>query len=234
MDQHCFDTLTRSVSGLRSRRTVLGGLVGAGLGWGVARLPSSAEAKNRRKRKQALCRQDGSPCRKPGNQCRQQYCLNAPFTIEAQWTQTVDHATFLFVPSENATTGPAPYIDDYCNPIDSSCDGDVYPFACVSHNARGPGDEITTIYQLLPGKYEYWIGIDDARPAGEVTAVLKDSGGRVVRQWTNPASATNRRAWHVFDVDGHHGRVTAIDELISGGPPQQVNDPSTDVCTYGP
>ena len=235
MDQHRFETLTRSLTSVPSRRALLRSFAGAGFGWGVARLPDLAEAKKRKRKsksREGLCRQDGSPCRKPGKQCKKGYCLRAPFTIEAQWTQTDDHATFLFVPPEDGATGPAPYIDDYCNPIDSSCDGDAYPFACVNQNVKTTGAEVTTISHLLPGKYEYWMGLDLEAAAGAVSVVLKDDSGRVVRQWASPARTQTGQSWHVFDIDGRHGRVTSIDEQIDGGPPQQVNEPSTNVCTF--
>lgn len=224
----------RPLTRLPSRREVLHGLTGAGLALGLARLPIAAAAKKRRpNRRKGLCQADGSPCKRAGRSCQKRFCLNAPFTIEATWTatQTADHAAFLFVPAEDATTAPAPYVNEGCNPNTSTCE-EAYPFACVSQDARGPGDEITTIHQLLPGRYEYWIGLDLASPAGEVAVVLRDATGRVVRQWASPANPATGSAlsWHVFDVDGRHGRVASIDEPIAGGPPQQVNAPSTDVC----
>jgi hypothetical protein len=234
MDQHRLPPLTRSLTSIPSRRDVLHALAAAGLALGVARFPGSAEAKKKRKRKQALCRKDGSPCRKAGKTCKKGYCLSAPFTIEAKWTesQTADHDTFLFVPPENATTGPTPYVTVGCNPTESNCETDVYPFVCVSQDARGPGDEVTTVRRLLDGTYEYWIGLDHLTLAGELTIVLRDSNGHVVRGWTNPANPSTQSgvSWHVFDIDGDDGRVTSIDEPIDGGPPQQVNEPSTEVC----
>ena len=49
MDQHHFDTLTRSLTSVPSRRTLLRSLAGLGLGLGVARLPQAAAAKKKRK-----------------------------------------------------------------------------------------------------------------------------------------------------------------------------------------
>jgi hypothetical protein len=50
VDQHRFDTLTRSLIGTPSRRALLRGLAALGLGLGVARLPEAAAAKKTRKR----------------------------------------------------------------------------------------------------------------------------------------------------------------------------------------
>jgi len=60
--------------------------------------------------------------------------------------------------------------------------------------------------------------------------VLKDNGGRVVRQWLNPANPGSENGWHVFDIDGTTGLITSIDELIDDGVPQGAHDPATDVC----
>jgi hypothetical protein len=156
--------------------------------------------------------------------------MNAPFTIEAIWTEsTADHDTVLFVPQENEATGPFPFIHHGCNP-DDGCAA-TYPFACVSRDAQGPGNEITTVHELLPGTYEYWIELYTTTPASELTIVLKDSGGRVMRRWQNPANPVNKQVgWHVFDVDGRHGRVTAIDELIDEALERGAHDPNTNVC----
>ncbi len=51
MDQHRFDTLTRSLTSASSRRDVLRGLIGAGPGLKAAPLPGSAAAKKKRKKK---------------------------------------------------------------------------------------------------------------------------------------------------------------------------------------
>ena len=226
MDQHRFDTVARSLSGFRSRRTVLGGLAGAGLGWGVARLPGPAEAKRKRKRRQGLCQKNGARCTKPGKRCQKRYCLNAPFTIEANWPEQAGHAIVLFVPPENATTGPAPYIHDGCKPDEYDCEG-TYPFACVDGDDDVAGPKVTMIHRRLPGTYEYWIELGATSLAGEATVALKDGTGRVVRQWANPA---RQMSWHVFDVDGRDGRVTAIDGLIDEALPRGAHDPNTHVC----
>jgi hypothetical protein len=51
MDQNRFDAVTRSLSGFPSRRDLLRGLAGAGLGLGIARLPDLVDAKKKRKKR---------------------------------------------------------------------------------------------------------------------------------------------------------------------------------------
>ena len=250
MDQHRFEALIRAWRGVPSRRHLLRGLAGAGFGLGVARLPAGGEAKRRNtikskntgqgkgkprlsaRKGQSLCKRNGAKCTTSGKNCKKRFCLNAPFTIEANWTKTADHDTYLFVPAENETTGPSPFIHHACTPDTSKCE-EEYPFACVNKDEQQSGSEITTIHQLLPGTYEYWVELATTTPAGELTIVLKDNDGRVVRQWTNPAndSATIDVGWHVFDVNGNNGRVTSIDELNEPGYlPDAAHDPNTNVC----
>jgi hypothetical protein len=50
MNATCFDAVTRSLASAPSRRDVLRGLAGMGLGLGMARWPSTAETKKKRKR----------------------------------------------------------------------------------------------------------------------------------------------------------------------------------------
>jgi hypothetical protein len=57
VDQHRFDTLTRSLSGASSRRALLRGLAGLGLGLGIARLPQTAAAKKRKQNKKRHTKQ---------------------------------------------------------------------------------------------------------------------------------------------------------------------------------
>jgi hypothetical protein len=207
---------------------------------GAARLGDGAVAKHRRKRKKqrGLCRPDGSACRKPGTSCSKSYCLRAPFTIEASWTQSsaiADTDTFLFVPPQNQTTGPAPFILPDCFPNTTRCE-EAYPFACINTDIATTGTEITTIHQLLPGRYEYWLELGNPTAADEVTVVLKDAAGRVVQQWMSPANPlTQKVGWHVFDVDGRQGRVTSIDERLRDDAtttylPYGAHDPFTNVC----
>ena len=73
-----------------------------------------------------------------------------PLTIEAVWASDRDHDTYLFIPNEAGSTLPAPWINYYCFPENSGCEDNVYPFACVSQDATGPGDEITTVRRPRP------------------------------------------------------------------------------------
>ncbi|MGH2615126.1 MAG: hypothetical protein ACRDJC_07800 [Thermomicrobiales bacterium] len=160
-----------------------------------------------------------------------------PVHLEASWTQTADHESYLFVPPRNATTGPAPHIFALCNPGNSRCAA-AYPFACVNADIT-IGAEVTTIHQLLPGTYEYWVELDSEpnNPDGEVTVALKDKTGRVMRRWTRRADPTgiSGLGWHVFDVDGRSGRVTGIDAVRTDAPldlPTGAHDPTTSVCPF--
>jgi hypothetical protein len=227
VNEHRIAVVTQSLTSVPSRRHVLRGLAGAVLGLSVARLPEMARAKMRKK---GLCRQDGSPCKKPGTQCKKRYCLSAPFTIVAAWTEERDHDTYVFVPPQNAATGPAPYLDFLCNPEPTTCE-EAYPFACVDGDEFESGDEVTTIHRLLSGRYEYWLDLYDPSPAGAATVTIKAGNGRIVRQWTSPDTTEfDSSAWHVFDVDGRHGRVADIDELAEGPMPDAAHDPFTTVC----
>lgn len=150
--------------------------------------------------------------------------MRAPLTISAIWQSARNHDTWLFVPPQDGATGPRPQIDYDCNQTNSPCAAQ-YPFACVSRDAGGPGDEVTTIFELLPGNYEYWISSQLA-PAGELTIDLTDRDGRVVRSWSNPAvTSALINNWHVFDLDGTTGRVTSVD-----APPATFPLPVTNVC----
>lgn len=236
MDQNRLGAVTPSLTRMPSRRGVLRALAAAGLGWAVSWPGADAAAGNARngtKRKKGLCRHDGSPCRKPGKPCKKRYCLAAPFTISATWTETADHDTYLFVPPQNEATGPSPYLDFRCGPQTTTCE-EAYPFACVDGDERETGDEITTIHRLLSGRYEYWIDLYDPSPAGVVTVALQAANGRVVGEWTSPSTAAlDSSAWHVFDVDGRGGRVTAVDTLAEGPMPDAAHDPSTKICPSG-
>ena len=242
MDQHRFDTLARSLSGLPSRRHLLRGLAGAGVGLGAARLPAVTAAKGKRKdrdtgngkpkRRNGLCKKDGSPCRRPGKDCQKRFCLDAPFTVEASWTAGDAPYTYLFVPPRDGTTGPSPYIDYSCTQENYACE-EAYPFACVKEPGTDGTAETTTIYELVPGSYEYWIELFD-NPAAGVTVTLRNRNGRVVRRWTSlTKTSTAQQGWHVFDFDGD-GRVTSIDALATPEPlPEAAHDPQTEVCPAG-
>lgn len=235
-----FDALARDVAGFSRRAAV--GMVVTGLAGITA---PEIEARKRRKRRKKktkkrgnpqapggvpqvptgpLCTETGEACAVAGSTCQAQFCLQAPFTISATWSSQINHDTWLFVPPQNATTGPSPQIDYDCNPAKSRC-AQAYPFACVNRDASGPGDEITTIHGLLPGTYEYWIFLGIA-PAGDLKVTLTDGGGRVVRAWSSPAvSSALDGFWHVLDVDGTNGRVVSFD-----APPVRFRTPVTNVC----
>lgn len=242
MNQHRFVALTRSLGGLLSRRRLLGGLAGTGLGLGLgaARLTQDAGAKrkgrgkgkDKNKNRRGLCKRNGAKCSAPGKDCKKQFCLKAPFTIEAIWAGDDPYA-YMFVPPRDETTGQSPHIDYRCSRQGSACE-EAYPFACTEDASTNPGIDTTTVYQLLPGKYEYWLELFDTL-AGDVTVALKDANGRVVRRWTNPAkTSAEEQGWHVFDFDGEDGRVTSIDALNAPGPmPEAAHDPYTDVCPAG-
>lgn len=232
------EALNRLWRGMPSRRHLLRGLAGAGFGLGAARFPETMEARKGKPKlnsRKGLCARDGSKCRKPGNACKKQYCLSAPFTIEATWAKEADHDTYFFVLPQNVTTGPAPYIYSVCNPETSRC-AEAYPFACVDDDAI-IGAEVTTIHRVLPGRYEYWIELNLRfdNPDGEVTVTLRAKDGRVVRRWRrrHDPTVTGSQGWHVFDIDGQTGRVTPIDEAPTEPPidlPNDAYDPCTNVC----
>jgi hypothetical protein len=178
-----------------------------------------------------LCTPTGKKCNKQSARCKASNCLQAPFSIEAVWTNgDSDHDTHLFVPNAVGSTAPAPFVDQGCNPGHSNCETGVYPFACVNQDAFGPGDEITTIRKLLKGTYEYWMELAPA-PAGDLTIILRNKGGKKIRSWTSPANpnATDI-GWHVFDIDGNTGSITSINQTMGTYLPAGAHDPSTDVC----
>lgn len=216
-------------SHLSSRRAILSGLAALGFGFRAAWRPDSAAGKTRGKKKRRKsqggaprCTREGEACRKQSATCRASNCLRAPFTIEASWQSQTNHDTWFFVPPQDAGTGPGPQIDYDCNQTNSPCQTQ-YPFACVHDDARGPGPEITTVYELLPGTYAYWLVLE-AAPAAELTVVLKNRDGHKVRTWTSPVSASRENgSWHVFDVDGKTGRVTSVDAPPGAFPSQVTN-----------
>jgi hypothetical protein len=78
LDKHRFARLRKALLGIPSRRDVLRGLAGVGLGMGAARLPGVVDAKKKRKRKNKRkkkakanefgCLEVGEPC-KNADQC---------------------------------------------------------------------------------------------------------------------------------------------------------------------
>jgi hypothetical protein len=159
--------------------------------------------------------------------------VSAPFSVEAHWTNaSSDHDADLFVPQAGFTTDPSPYISVNCTPANTKCEENLYPFACMSGNALGPGDEVTTVRKLLAGAYEYWIELDEGAPAGELTINLKNTGGSVLASWSSPAnpSVTIELGWHVFNIDGSTGIVTSVDQRIDDFVFSGAHDPSFNVC----
>ena len=178
------------------------------------------------------CLANGKLCTKASTTCKPKNCLSTPFTIEARWNNPdTDHDTYFFVPNQSGATLPSPFIDYSCNPVDSDCENDVYPFICVSKDATGPGDEITTVRRLIAGKCEYWIELHEPSPAGDLTVTLRDKSGRVVRSWISPAnpSPDDEIGWHVFDIDGSTGSIASVNQTVNSELPE-AHTPNTDVC----
>jgi len=188
--------------------------------------------KRKHKKKEGLCRPNGERCGNPGQTCNATFCLNAPLTIEAIWTVPADHDSYLFVPPENAPTGPSPLIDYDCDAASHTCE-DGHPFACASGDETSADSEVTTIFALLGGRYEYWIELNDSTAAGELMIVLREAGGRIVQQWANPANpAATDKSWHVFDINGSTASIASIDVLIDAQLPEGAHVPSTNVCRF--
>jgi hypothetical protein len=70
VDHNRFVAVTQSLISIPSRRHLLRGLAGAGLGLGVARLPGSAEAKKKGKKKPRKGRPNAFGCLEVGDPCR--------------------------------------------------------------------------------------------------------------------------------------------------------------------
>jgi hypothetical protein len=229
MNETQFDHFARHWS--NSRRALLAG----GLALTATRFGVPLTDARKKKRKQKKRKRRGGGGQTPGNICETELCLSAPFTIEAFGAQPVDDVTYLFVPPQDAMTGPAPYIEYVCSRAEYPCEQE-YPFACIDGVLTGVGSEVTTIHSLLPGRYEYWIEVPSGTPAGGLTVVLSGSDGRDVRQWTNPApTSPGRYGWHVFDIDGANGRVIDVDVAIDGNNlPDDAHDPHTAVCPSSP
>jgi hypothetical protein len=238
MDPSRFDRLFRTLGTATGRRTLLqsAAALSAAVVSGTV-LPDAAAAKR-------LCRKNGSKCKKKGKKCKAKFCLRAPllqtpFTIEARWSNTeTDHDTFLFVPDEEGTNKASPFIRFNCNPGNSDCENDVYPFACVGFDATGPGDEITTVHRLLDGTYEYWIELDHPSPPADLEVILRNGNGSVVRSWSSPENANSQHdvGWHVFDltIAGARHSITSVDELTDNTLPVGAHNPNTDVCPKVP
>lgn len=200
MDASRFAAWTRTIGTALARRTLLAaGLAAVGIGQ-VS--PDAIEAKD-------SCKKSGKPCKKKKKGCKAKFCetgLAAPFTIEANWTNpATDHDTFLFVPNLPGNAFPSPHIDMTCT-SSKAFDGTVYPFAFVSGDAIGPGNEVTTIKELVDGRYEYHLQLHGPSPADDVEVRLVQKG-KVVQSWRNPASPLEDH-WRVFSLTVAGKRVT--------------------------
>jgi hypothetical protein len=234
MDAHHCNVFARFVNSSFTsrikRRFLLGRVMAAGAAvLGGAMLPESAAAKKKKRSKTGkgdLCLSNGSRCKKKGKKCKAGNCLKTPFTIEAHWSSNIDHDTYVFVPNAPGASQPSPYIGYDCDSARTNA-GTLYPFAFVSQDATGPGDEVTMVKKLLAGTYEHWIDLEPA-PAGDLTVTLRNANGKVVRSWDSPANPDSETApWHVFDIQGPTKRITSIDEL----PGSYGHDGNTtDVC----
>jgi hypothetical protein len=229
MDAHRFDQLTRQFTNVASvipRRRFLQDASALGMVFGSTVVLSAETAAKMR------CRKNGNRCKKKrGKTCKAKFCLKTPFTIAARWTnEETDHDTYLFVPNDVGADLPSPYIEFRCSSEDTD-GGSLYPFAFVSGDAQGPGNEITTITRLLPGRYEYWILLYGPSPTGDLTVDLRNANGRIMRSWSSPPnSSLETVGWHVFDLDGGTRKITSINETIDDSLPFGAHDPNRDVC----
>ncbi len=235
MNPFQFDALTRVVTSGVSRRGLLRGVPAAALGLALARFPGEVEGKKKKrsgKSKGDLCTSNGSRCKKKSGACQARFCLQAPFTIAARWNNaSTDHDTYLFVPNDAGAALPFPFIHHQCGSDDTNAGG-VYPFAFVSQDATGPGDEVTTVKQLLNGRYEYWIELAASAPAGDLVVEVRNKDGRVVRSWISPENTSSDFGWHVFDIQGSTRSVISIDApgLPIGSMHRAAHDPASYVC----
>jgi hypothetical protein len=218
MDARRFDSWTRGIGAPTSRRTLTAiGLAAIAGGWSR---PHALAARLR-------CKKGGQPCKKKQKGCKPRNCTNgleAPLVIEANWTNSnTDHDTFLFVPNKQGNADPAPHIDMTCSST-KTANGSVYPFAFVSGDALGPGNEITTIKKLVDGRYEYHLQLDAQSPANDVTVRLMKKG-KALQIWRNPASPQEDH-WRVFSLTVQNGRarLETIDDIVD------QPFPLTDVC----
>jgi hypothetical protein len=194
-----FDRWVRVVGARPTRRAVIAASLAA-----LKSLSTrpAAEGKER-------CKKSGKPCKSRKKGCKARYCetgLEAPFTIEAAWTNPQsDHDAFLFVPNAPGNVDPRPFIDMDCTP-DIVANGDAYPFAFGSRDAYvGPGSETITVKTLIDGVYEYHLQLDSQTPANDATVRLIKNG-KVLHSWSNPASPQEDH-WRVFSLTAQKGRA---------------------------
>jgi len=204
------------------------GLAASGL---VASLMGLGQTKNVAAGR-ARCTPVGKACRRRSANCQADNCLQTPFTIVANWAnQSLDHDTYLFIPTANGSTDPVPYISYACNPADSGCEQDVYPFTCVSGDATGPGPETTTVRKLLNGRDEYWVELYAPATPGDLSITLGNKGGAKVRSGRGRGTLDgNQGAWHVFAIDGKTGGITSVDRKLNATLADGNHNPNTDIC----
>jgi hypothetical protein len=233
MDPSRFDALVKSANDPTSRRTLSQRVAALGVVvLGRVALRDRAQARKKsRVGKGLLCSRTGSQCRKKGKTCKAGNCLKTPFTIEARWSNpNTDHDTFVFVPNAPGASLPFPYFNYNCRSDDTGA-GQLEPFAYVSQDALGPGDEVTTVAFLLNGKYEYWMNLDYPAPAGDLTVALRNQNGNVIRSWKSPANPGQpKRGWHVFDIQGERKSITSINQMVTGTVPQGAHAVAIRVC----
>ena len=184
MDHKQFDTFTRR------RFAVIAGGLATFMGLGLAEHTSAKNKGGAKKKKvnQARCRADGTLCSKKDKQCQSQFCLHAPFTVEASGTSTGDQDAYLIVPPQNASTGPGPYLNFPWSSGSSQC-ATAYPFSCIDS-----GDGVTTVHKLLPGAYSTGFSSVTARrpvrsPSSCAAVVASFSSGRTRRMRPRAFSA---------------------------------------------
>lgn len=220
MDDNRFDRLTRMLGNGATRRgalALLAGVVGATLAEGAAQ---KKKKKKKKKPCKGCCLENGTACT-TGAACKSANCLKTPFTIQATWGSTKKHFSWVLLP--HISGQPVPYIDSDCNPGNSRCEEDLYPFICFDKTIAGPafagpGDEVATVRKLIAGTYKYWIQLDPSTAGGDLTVTLRRSNGGVVRSWSSPVnSSTDISEWNVFDIDGESGSIAAIDRVIVSG-----------------
>lgn len=110
MNQHRFPALTRAVTGVPSRRDLVRGLVGAGIGFGAGQLPRRADAKRRKKpRPNAFgCLDVGQPCRGIDERCCSGICQGKkPKKGEKDKSRCVAHHTGGCTADRHECTNPA-------------------------------------------------------------------------------------------------------------------------------
>jgi hypothetical protein len=131
MDQHHISSLTRSLTRVPSRRDVWRGLVGAGLGLAVARLPDVSKGKKKGKGKKKSKKPHSKPnaygCLNVGAACgNDDQCCSG--VCEGK-TCRAHHAGICRVDSDLCTTGAA----HVCNIV-----GDADTCACVLTTGNAP------------------------------------------------------------------------------------------------